>query len=185
MEVIRKRFLSRSEASLLFTACAFPLHTWALLIYFHQLPNYLLRMSLFDALAILPYPLVMALLDSLLVFGFLAFTCIALPNRFFKDHCVAHGAIYFFTTFVWVIPVHYQDKILALLDWEMHVYHYWVIVWVVSYLITISSASWLIRRSPQLETAMITFCDRLTILTTIYLCTDFLSLVIVMLQNLT
>ena len=141
-------------------------------------------MSLLAALAILPYALVMALLDSLLAFAFLAFVCLALPNRLFKDHCVAQGAIFFLITFIWIIPVHFQNKILAFLGWNMQVYFLWIIAWVISYLVAIFGASWLIRRNPKTEATLDSFCERLTILSNIYLCADLISLVIILWQNL-
>lgn len=185
MEVIRRRLPNRTEASLLFTACAFPLYTWALLMYFHQLPNYLLRMSLPAALAVLAYVLVVALLDTLLAFSFLVFTCLALPDKFFKAYCAAQGALAFLVTFIWVIPVHFQNDILDRLGWNMPVYNRWVLVWIVTYLVALLGGSWLIRRSGRFEAVLVAFCDRLSILTSIYLSSSILGLAIVMIRNLT
>jgi hypothetical protein len=153
-------------------------------MFFHQLPNYLLRMSLPAALAVLAYVLVVALLDSLLAFGFLVFTCLALPDKFFKAHCTAQGAFAFLITFIWIIPVHFQNNILDYLRWNMSVYNRWVLVWVVTYLIALVGGSWLIRRLDRFEVALVAFCDRLSIFTPIYLFSSILGLVIMITRNL-
>jgi hypothetical protein len=176
---------NRREVLLLFAACAFPLHTWALLMFFHQLPAYLAQMSVWDALAVLAYVMALALIETTLTLGVLVFAAIALPQRVFKDRRPALVALGFLITFVWVIPVHFQNVVLDRLAWNMGLYYLLVAAWVISYLGVLIGLSRRLLRSQDFHRRLVSFLDRLTPLALFYLPIDLLCLLVVIVRNWT
>lgn len=178
------RLPNRREVGLLFAACAFPLHTWALLMFFHQLPAYLLQMSLGSALAVLAYALALALIESLLALGTLVLAAMALPRRVFQERRVALVALGFLMTFLWVIPVHFQTTILNRLSWNMIAYQALVMGWLLSYLSALIFFSHRLLRRGEFHQRVIAFFDRLSLLALIYLPIDVICLLVVIWRNL-
>ena len=63
---------SRQGLGSLFLTCAFPLHFWALLMAFRDISWVAERTNLWDAIGVLGYGLVFALVESILIFLVLA-----------------------------------------------------------------------------------------------------------------
>jgi len=103
-----RRWPSRAEAWLLYAAAAVPVHTWAVLIFFHALPAYLLRLSLGNILVILAYGLVLALLESGAATALVALLGRVLPERAFSPYAKAQGIGLVWLAFLWLLPTHFQ-----------------------------------------------------------------------------
>lgn len=171
------------EVLLLYSACAFPLHTWALLMFFHELPAFLAQISVWEALAVLAYVLAMALIETLLTVGVLVIVAVALPQRVFKDRRPSLVALGFLVTFVWTIPVHFQNAILDRLTWNMGIYYRVVAAWVVSYLGVLIGLSIRLYRREDFIRQLSSFQDRLIPLALFYVPIDLLCIVVVILRN--
>ncbi|MBN1146839.1 MAG: hypothetical protein JXA78_06260, partial [Anaerolineales bacterium] len=109
------------------------------------------RMLFGDMVGIFAYSQAVALIESLLFWGFLVFVCISLPRKLFKDWFVSQGALMVMGAFILVIPMHYQMSIIEGLQWNMGLYRILVVVWVLLCLAGLIGASMLIRRSPKFK----------------------------------
>lgn len=178
------RLPSRAELLLLYTTVAVPIHTWAVLIFFHAVPAYLLRMSISSALSILAYALSLALIESLLVTGFLVFACLAIPEKFFKRYCVPQGAWVFWIIFIWGILAQFQNELLGWLNWNFTIYQAIIALWVTSFVVVLFGGSLLLRRRPGFVAGLRMIADKLSLLAGIYMSIDLVSLLVVFIRNL-
>jgi hypothetical protein len=181
---IAQRIPTAPERRLILAAVVVPLYTWAVVMFFNALPSYLLRMTIGSALSILAYVLSLALIESLLVTGVLFFVCLALPSRFFKDHCVPQGAVIIWVMFFWTIPVHFQKPFMDRIGWNFNIYYPVVVVWVVSIVAALFGFSYLVRRKPGFAATLVDIADRLTVLSSLYIFVSIISLVVVIIRNL-
>lgn len=181
---LANRLPSRAEVMLLYAAAAVPIHTWAVLIFFHALPAYLLRMSIGSALSILAYVLSLALIESLLITGLLVFVCLALPEKFFKRYCVPQGAWVFWIIFSWGILAQFQNELLGWLNWNFTIYQVIITIWVISFVGVLFGGSLLLRRQPRFGASLQTIADKFSLLAGVYLALDLVSLLTVLIRNL-
>lgn len=183
MDSLRNRIPTRQQALQLWLICTVPLHTWSIVMFFYKVPVYLNRADIGHILGVFSYTQAFALFESLVVWGFLLFVCLALPGRFFNERFVAQGALYYLLTFVWVIPAHYQMNILAMLSENMVTYQLLAALWVISFFAAMIGASIFLRRSPPFERAWLSFLDRFTPLAWLFVTTGVISIGVVILRN--
>jgi hypothetical protein len=181
---LRGRFPSARETYLLFAACTFPVHIWALLNLFRKVPAYILRLSAQELVGVSAYTLAFALLESLILLIFLIALSATLPSKYFRDRFVAQGAILVLLISSWLIPVHYQRSILVALGVNPTQFLALIFLWVISFAILLSALSYLIRRSSAVESTIVKFVDRLTVLAGLYLLLDVTSVFTIIIRNL-
>lgn len=180
---LRDRLPSRRDTFLLFTACTFPVHVWALLNLFRKAPAYVLRLGVREIVGVSAYTLAFALLESLILLLFLILLSAILPGKYFRDRFVPQGAILVFLISTWLIPMHYLRPILASLNIDPKQYLTLIFLWVISFVILLSALSYLIRRSSAIETVIFRFVDRLIVLAGLYLLLDVVSVFIIVVRN--
>ena len=183
MDNLSQRIPTRGEVWTLFLVCVFPIHAWAVLMFLHEVPSYLLRMDLWDALGIFAYSQVFAFFESLIVVGAILFVCLALPSYFFRVKLVPLGAVFFLLSFVWLSPVHYQTQILTWLNWDMTIYQIGVALWIISYFLVVGGGVVLVFRKPSVEKGVNGFIERLVVLSVLYVLIDAISFLIVVYRN--
>lgn len=184
MDILKQRIPTRPELVTLFLVSVFPVHVWAILMFLHEVPSYLLRMGAWDILGIFSYSQVFAFFESLVVLGAMLFVCLTLPAPLFRVKLVPLGAAFLLLSFVWIAPVHYQVQILTWLNWNMTVYQVGVLLWVVSYFLVIGGAIFLIHRRAGAQKAVEGFVERLVVLSMIYVVVDAFCFLIVVFRNL-
>jgi len=97
MGIFRDKWSAKSEYLQLFLVCAFPIHVWAYINLFNDMPAMVLEMGVWRILGVTAYVLVFALLESLLVFGLILLVSFILPERLFGVKFVHVGAIFILT----------------------------------------------------------------------------------------
>ncbi len=168
-----------------FSVCAFPVHVWALLVYFYDLPGLMMRMSPADYLAHGSYVLAFALLESVLLTGI----CAALAWRLTPAGLpAAQGRL--FLSGAWLVFLHLLPKagqalasrlppalvlpafsaLLALLPLSYTAALLWHHHWM--------------RHVPAAARRMRAFTERLEVLVGLYLLLDFAALFNVLARNL-
>ena len=76
-----KNRLTRNELKLIFVACAFPIHIWAIVLGLREVPAWLLRLNPGELIGMFSYVLVFALVESALVFVITVVLVWFLPDR--------------------------------------------------------------------------------------------------------
>ncbi|MCP4356837.1 MAG: hypothetical protein GY796_02320 [Chloroflexi bacterium] len=176
----QKKFLgvATQDLWLLFVAVVFPVHVWAIINILREIPSMLLRMSLWEIVAVISYALLFALLDSIVLFVGVTLLGLILPGRFFKDRFVAVGSMLALVTAVWLIIFNLNP---AWFDQRQSVP---LALWAISYVVVVAAAYIAIWRKPGVEAKVVNFVNRLTVLSSIYLFLDLISIIIVIIRNI-
>ena len=177
MDLIKERFPSKQEIVLLFFICLIPVHIWAYIIFFYDVPAYILRMGIWDILGILAYIQVVALVESFIFLLGWIFVNITLPTRFFRDKFLPMGVVLMIITFFWIMILHYQETIIAALAYNMSYYQIFVLLWIIAYFAIIVALSILIRRSQQFEEILCKVPEKFSPLAILYLALDAVAIV--------
>lgn len=95
MDIFKKPKVTRQDAYLLYSACAFSVFLWAFINIFYEMPSFLLKLTFTEIIGASAYYLAFALLESLLYFGglfaLLYLLAFLLPRRWFNDHFTSLG----------------------------------------------------------------------------------------------
>jgi hypothetical protein len=160
----------------LFAACAFPVHTWAILRLLNELPAWLLRLSTAETAGVVAYTLAYTLLESSVLFVFLVLLAAFLPGELFRKRFVAQGSIFVYVSATWALLFHMTDERLWRNGWAF-------LGWMALYLLSLLAALALVQRNDRLHGALVSFADRLLPLTWLYLVADVASVVGVVVRN--
>ena len=175
---LKDRPPAKRDLQSLFLMTVFPIHTWATLVFFHQLPSYLLKMSLSRALVIFAYALVYILLESILVSGILLIISLALPSLY-HNRWIAQNAIIFFAIFVAFLPTQFDPVIIDTLPQISNYYSYFRIIWLIVVFSIIIGLTVLIRYNEKAVSMITEIVDRMKPLSYGYLGIDLISIIIV------
>jgi hypothetical protein len=175
---------SRHEIWLVFAVVAFPIHFWAWLNFLREVPGYILHVKVWDILGVLAYTQVYALLESLFVLAALVLLAFITPRRFLRDRFVPQGAILALISALWMIPLHYQNRIVQALSLQVSGYMIFLGAWLFTFIFALFDLSIVFRRHPRFEAGLFSFADKLTVLAVVYVALDVLSLFLILLRNL-
>jgi len=182
-QILRERLPTRREALSLLLMTVFPLHAWATLVFFHQLPSYLLQMSVLSALEIFAYALVYILIESFIVCGVLMLVCLALPGRFCRGRWIPQSAVFLMALIFAFLPFQFQTEVLLWISHDMELYRSLSIIWLALFIGLIVGLSLLIRRSQRAAATITSLIERISLLSIIYLIIDALCIVIVLVRS--
>ena len=163
---------------MLFAACAFPVHVWAIVNVLRELPAWLLRLSLWELIGVISYTLVFTLVESLLFLLTLVLPATILPARLYRDRLVATGTMIVALTSLWAVAAHYNSE--AIRAWGLREFALWGGLYLVSIV-----AGWLsVYLAKRLQRVLVAVADRLVVLTTVYLAVDIVALLIILVRNI-
>ncbi len=182
---MRERLPAWREMLNLFLLSVFPLQAWATLIFFHQLPSYLLKMSIWSALEIFAYSLVFVLIECLLVTGVLLLGYLALPYLYSRDRWVVQSAIIFLALIAAFLPIQFRAIIQEEIPWFNSVFSIFMIGWLVVTFSIMIVFTVRLRRSQKFAAKITNFFERMSILSIGYLAVDVLCVLVILLRNLT
>jgi hypothetical protein len=176
----------------LFLMCAFPLHVWALILSFRDLSWLTERTNAIDAIGVMSYAVVLALVESLLLFGVITLLGLLVPARWSVERRVALLAVLALLLSLWamaaqlffLLGVSPSEQTLA---WLARSGHPVRIMYLIALLLVTASfltPALLMLRSERVHPAVSALIDRLSLLTTVYLVFDAAGLLIVIIRNL-
>jgi hypothetical protein len=183
--ILRPRFASTGEIIQLFLVCILPIHLWSWLSVLREVPGYIFRLKLWDIVGIIAYTQVYSLMESILVMVFIIGLAFLLPRRWLLDKFVAQGAILSLGFSLWMIPVHYQTRIVTAFSFNVATYIIFVWVWIISFLAVIGGFSLILSRHDKFEGKILTFVDRLIVLSATFLFLDLIGLLFLFIRNWT
>lgn len=176
LATFRERFPSRQDAALVFAACAFPIHIWAIPRLLNEVPAWLVRLSAWDLIGAIAYTLAFTLVETVVVFLILMSLGIVLPARVLRDRLAAQGSMIVFLSSVWAALAHLG---LAVLWSNRRLF----LAWLLAVLASLAVAYLMIHRSKRLEKVIIALVDRLVPISYIFTCLDIFSIIIIVIRN--
>jgi hypothetical protein len=181
---VQNRFSSRREIFLIFCACVFPIHIWAIVNTLRELPSYLLRLNLIETTSIFCYTLFFALIESISISTILVLLSALLPTRLFKDFFVYQGSLFLFITSVWILPIHYRSHLVQGLSISFPLFVFLLWIWITSYIVIMVGCYILIRRRTDFREKISGLLERITIPALFYILLDVISILIIAYRNL-
>ncbi|HTP02445.1 MAG TPA: hypothetical protein VMJ64_13815, partial [Anaerolineales bacterium] len=114
MDRFRQRLPSRAELASVFAIIILVIYTWTMLWFFWKLPSWMYFLNAREILMVFSYSLATNLLESLAVLAFPLLLAILLPKRWFADAFVARGAAFALAALGCLIYLAYQFSSKAL-----------------------------------------------------------------------
>ncbi len=176
----------------LFLMCALPQQAWTMVLAFRDLAWLTDRTNAWDAIGVLCYGLLFALVESLLLFLLIACLGVLLPRRWEPERRIALLGIFALVLSLWAIvaqlfflaKMRFSEGILAFLVASAH--PLWVIYGVLLVIVstTFVLPTLMIGRPGNGLKGAAALIDRLGLLAMFYLVFDVAALVVVVIRNL-
>lgn len=189
---IFKRY-SKSGLWNLFLNTAFPIHLWTIILVLRDFAWVAERTNAWDAFGVAAYGMVFAFIESLFVFAIVALLGLLLPKQWDESKRVALLGILVFTVAIWAIlgqlffllGFRFPALILQFLAASSHPLRllYAGLLGLVS--LTLIVPVYLFIRSVSVFRSVNYLMERLAVLSAIYLVFDGISLIIIIIRNLT
>jgi hypothetical protein len=143
--ILRTRLPSTGEALRVFLAGVFLIHVWAIVVVLHAAPAWMLQLDAWDLVGALSYPLVVALVESIVIFGLVSGLAVAVPRSWLRRNFIAAttGIVYFAA--VWAAVGHFNDQTLRSMN--IRQLAPWAVIFVASQVAVV----WAIHRSQRLR----------------------------------
>ena len=148
---------------------------------FYEVPSWLYYLNLSDILVLVAYILLFALIESILLLGFVILLSICLPNRVFKNKFIAQGSMVVGTVCVAAVSVQRRLGLLnELKSWQIIVFP---LVFVFFVFIVAAFFAKLLDHYTKLQSLLQGLVDRVTVFTYFYVPLSVLSLFVVIFRN--
>ena len=150
---------------------------WAILNILVVLPSWALRLGLFELLGVAAYPLVFALLESILVWILLILLSLVLPRKLLRVDFVSQTA-----TFILILAfasglMHFSVELIF--TYKFYTLAFILIIFIVALLL-----SYLTGRSLKYRTVIRNLLSRVAVLSGIYIFLDLIGFSIILIRNL-
>jgi hypothetical protein len=176
----------------LFLICAFPLHLWTLILAFQDISWLTERTNVRDAIGVVSYGMVFALVESVGIFLVLALVGLITPWRWESDRRTAFLAFLVLITSVWAMigqllflwNVSLPEAAIEFLRRSDHPLRitYAVCLMVITPTVLLPAYSFL--RTNKAVTVMQNLMERLSLLSMFYLVFDLFGIIIIVFRNL-
>ncbi|MEJ2510390.1 MAG: hypothetical protein P8Y72_02210 [Anaerolineales bacterium] len=187
-----KSKFDRSDWFKLFLVCAFPLHLWTILMVFRDVNWVAERTTSWDAVGFSGYALFYTLIESLLLFGFIALLGFIIPKNWNITLRFVVLSLVAFILAGWSIMEqlilivfwgwlrHLADTLTFLFTspWSAYIIFAGLIV------ISVTVPLLLLRKHPGLQEKVYSVLERLTLLSGLYLFIDVIGMVIILIRNI-
>ena len=172
-----RRIPSRRNIVDVYLACLFPIQVWSIYNSLREVPAWLRQMSLWDVIGVVSYPQVFVLFESVVIFLPLVLLSALLPAGWFRDKFVPLGTGIVYLSVVWFILAHIND--LTLRYWGLGEFLPWIGLFLFSQILFFS----LIHYSHKLQSIIVSWVNRVAVLSIVYLLIDLISVLIVVIRN--
>lgn len=169
IQAIQSRRPSRQQAFEFFAFCIFLVQTWAIYSLLREVPSLLLRLDMWDFIGAGAYTFAFALIESLGLFVLFYALAVLLPAPILKDEFIVRALLIFFTVnYLALVFIVEPDQVLA---------------WAAG-LVGFGGLGYFVVKYQRIRTAIADGVDRLTVLASLYIIIDIVSLLIVIVRNL-
>ena len=183
---------SRQGLWSLFLICAFPLHLWTLILAFRDISWLTERTNIQDAIGVVSYGLLFALIETILVFLVLVLIGLITPRRWESDRRIAFLAFLVLILSVWAMisqllfiwNVSLPDAAIEFLRRSDHPLRITYAVCLIVIIPTVLVPAYSFLRTQKAVTVMQNLMERLSLLSMFYLVFDLLGIIIILARNL-
>ena len=172
------RSTSSRASYLIFTACAFPIHLWSIIQVLDELPAWILRLEVGELLGVIAYTQAFALLETLLLWGGMMLLKLFLPRRLTSDSFIPLVSALVFIHAFWSGALLYSFGTFRALGLPQ------LLLLLALYLLTMIGTALLVLRSARIQTGLWSLLNRLTVLISLYVAIDIVSVLVILLRNL-
>lgn len=183
MRLVKDRFPNRSSIYMVFEICALPVNIWSWILMLNKISGLLLKWAPFQLLEIFAYTQSFALLESLVLFGFLVTLAFTLPKHFFRERFVSQATVITLCLSIWAVGVHMIVRANArseTLEWNEVLFITWVLICM--FLLMLMSIA--IRKSANLEKWIIDRVDQATLLSYLFVSINIISFLFVITRHI-
>jgi hypothetical protein len=160
-----------------FLAGVFLIHVWAIVVVLNEVPAWWLQLDTWDVIGAVSYPLVVALIESIVVFGVVTGLAAAVPHSWLRSKFVATTTGIVYLAAAWAAVGHFNDQLVQAMS--IRQLAPWAGVFVVSQVAVV----WAIHRSRRLESVIEGVVYRLAVPATLYVAVDIAALAVVIARN--
>lgn len=172
MATFKQRF-SNQGLTQIFVYCAFPIHVWALINMFRDVPSWVLYMPSGDVFGSVAYTLSFALVETLIVFLVLLFVGMMLPRRWVVEKYVPLASALLL-----------ELAVMAIVFQHFIIHHLPKRNLAIGYTLILAMTTVAVLRFPKVGDVLRWVSERLVVLSFIYIFFDVLGLLIVIVRNL-
>jgi hypothetical protein len=161
-----------------FLAGVFLIHVWAIVVVLNEVPAWWLQLDTWDVIGAVSYPLVVALIESIVVFGVVTVLAAAVPHSWLRSKFVATTTGIVYLAAAWAAVGHFNDQLVQAMS--IRQLAPWAGVFVVSQVAVV----WAIHRSRRLKSVIQEIVDRLVLPAALYIVLGIFAVVVVVARNL-
>jgi hypothetical protein len=172
LAIFRQRFTSQG-LNQLFVYCAFPIHVWALVNMFRDIPSWVLYLRAWEVVGMVAYTLSYALFETLIVFLIVVLVGLVVPKRWIVDRYIPLASL-------WLVEL----AIMAIVFQHHIIRHLPKRNLVIGFGLILALSSLIPLRFPKFGKLLGWIADRLVILSFIYIIFDVIGLLVVILRNI-
>ncbi len=165
------RFPSRHEALLVFAASVFVIHIWSTVLFLVQFPASILRASIPEVIGVYAYVQGVALLESVILVGFIILLAAILPHLLLRTQFVAKGAVLVIILAFWAMSIQAQGEVI--LRWNL-----------LPLAAVIFVSLFLVHRSQQVAERIRASVERLMVLSLVYIFIDIAAIIFTLIWSL-
>jgi len=147
-----------------------------------QIPSWLYSHSKTGIFFLAAYVFTVALIESLLLFGFVLLVSLILPRRIFRDQFIAQGSLMVIACTIWALILKFQSESSGLRN--LLEVSAWILIFILSLLLIAVVSSFLMQRYQRSKSVLEAIADRMIIFAWIYVPVGLVSLAIVLVRNL-
>lgn len=186
------KYYSKQGLWALFLICAFPLHVWTIILALRDFSWVAERTNSWDAIGVVSYGLVFALIESTLVFLVAILLGFLVSRKWTEDRRIALLGTLVFIASIWamvnylyfMLNVSIPGETILLFDGLTHPLRVLYAVFLALVGITVAIPAYMVMRSEKFMKGVRGFFERISTLTMFYLFFDFIGLVIVVIRNI-
>ena len=167
-----------SEIVLVFAACVFPIHAWAILNVLREVPAWVLRLTTWELIGVIAYTQAYALVESLVVLIILVFLGLLLPLRLYRNKFIANSTMIVLITTIWAVLAHYNDGYIRLMSLMQF------FPWLGLYILSIGIGYLLVWRYDSVVSSIQAILERIMVLSFIYVFIAIFSVFVVIFRNI-
>ena len=192
MATSESRRYSRQGLWSLFLMCAFPLHVWTIILAFRDFSWVTERTNAWDAIGVISYGMVFALIESLAVFLVAVLLGFMVSRKFDEGQRIALLSVLVLITALWAMAsqlyflwgISLPEQMMRFLAQSGHPVRVLYAASLALVLPTVLIPAFLVLKSNKVFNFVRELTERLSLLTMFYLVLDVGGLVIVLIRNL-
>jgi hypothetical protein len=176
LAVLKTRFPSREDVFYAFGIISLPVFFWSLIVFFHDFPSLILRLSAWEIVGVLSYDETYALIESLVVLVLWLSLNAVLPGILLRNKFLALSTSVILISGAWMIVANYKNFSF---NWKLNDALFWLSL----YLLSLAVPFVLIQRFRRVQELSQSLARRIAFLAYLYVGLGCLGALVVVIRN--